>query len=176
MQAALTGVSPTPPKAVGANKRGGSLASGPTVGSSRRWKRDGDKLYDTQDWRYGVAVSTADVLGAVKTDWGNVPVGTMDACTQKTQAASSAPPKVVTPLFAVSVNDDYIEPEGPDRENSADGKPLPKSISKSTRPVEIDMPANFPEVINFSRHREHISREHHAERSQTRGGWPQDEE
>ncbi len=60
---------------------------------------------------------------------------------------SSAPPKVFTPLFAVSVNDDYIKPEGPDRENSADGKPLPKSISKSTRPVEIDMPANFPEVI-----------------------------
>ena len=127
LQAALTGVSPTPPKAVGANKRGGSLASGPTVGSSRRLKRDGDKLYDTQDWRYGVAVSTADVLGAVKTNWENVPVGTMDACTQKTQAVSSAPPKVVTPLFAVSVNDDYIEPEGPDRENSADGKPLPKA-------------------------------------------------
>ena len=55
----MAGVSPIPPKAVGAGKQGGSVAVAPAVNPSKIWRRDGDVVYDTQDWRYGMAVSSA---------------------------------------------------------------------------------------------------------------------
>ena len=57
LQSALRGVSPIPPKTARANKQGGSPAA---AQADKRWQRDGDVVYDTQDWKFGAAVSWAD--------------------------------------------------------------------------------------------------------------------
>ena len=88
-----------------------------------------------------MAVSSADVIGAVKADREGKPVGTMDAGSLNKQAAASAPPKVSPPSFQVSVDDDFNGPVGPNRDKSAEGKPLPKSTSKTTLPVETERSA-----------------------------------
>ena len=51
LQSSLAGVSLISPKAAGAGKQGGSVAVGPGVNPSRTWRRDGDVVYDIQDWR-----------------------------------------------------------------------------------------------------------------------------
>ena len=66
LQSALRGVSPSPLRTARANKQGGSPAA---AQADKHEQRDVDVVYDTQDWKYGAAVSCADIFRAVKTDW-----------------------------------------------------------------------------------------------------------
>jgi hypothetical protein len=86
-------------------------------------------------------MDVADVILAVKSDWDGKPVGSMDEGSLKKQAAASAPPKVSPPSFQVSMDDDFSRPVGPNRDKSAEGKPLPKSTSETTLPVETERSA-----------------------------------
>ncbi len=127
LQSALRGVSPIPPKAARANKQGGSPAA---AQADKHWLRDGDVVYDTKNWKYGAAVSCADILGAVKADWEKKPVGTIDASSLK------QPAKVNPPAFQVNVEDDLSGPEGLSRDISAEGRPPPKATCTTTLPAE----------------------------------------